>query len=79
MEASVYWPKKSVMGSLTVLTALMSQNGLAARTVMRPVSSPVLASQDPVPKFVTVHNGLFAQFDDSVSKIHPYLIRSHNK
>ena len=26
----------------------------------------------------TVHNGLIAQFDDSVSKIHPYLIRSHS-
>ena len=43
------------MGCLIAPTALMSQNGLAARTVMRPrVESPVLASQDPVPKFVTV-------------------------
>ena len=25
-----------------------------------------------------MHNGLIAQFDDSVSKIHPYLIRSHS-
>ena len=25
-----------------------------------------------------LHNGLIAQFDDSVSKIHPYLIRSHS-
>ena len=41
------------MGSLIAPTALTSQNGLAARTVMRPVSSPVLASQDPVPMFVT--------------------------
>ena len=42
------------MGCLIAQTAQMSQNGLAARTATRLVQYHVLASQDPVHKFVTV-------------------------